>query len=386
MQQFISGSAPIAPVSSSALQTSARTLSLTTIFRWIEVMNLGLEYKLTKIVAAAKRSLKKSLRKVGLSVRQSPRDESRYLSASYDDQTPCPADAWQTLRLDNPQLQALRSDYRALDLPACRHTVWDEKVLKNELTLPWFRGDNAYVWQLRQTGSEFRLKEYLKLKCIEAEDNLNLLSKLTEDGAFGCWTYNYGQRRGPISRDLLESINEINFLERHLRISQIADLQVLDVGAGYGRLAHRMCTALPNVSRYDCVDAVPESTFLCDYYLRFRDVDNRARAVPLTQLDSLAEPGAYFIALNIHSFSECPLEAVRWWLAEIARLKVPWLLIVPNHPDELLTSEADGGKQDFAPAILEAGYELICKQPVFNDDEIRELIGLDDPFFLFKRL
>jgi hypothetical protein len=360
--------------------------------------SLGSESRSAGIVAATKRGLKKALLKIGYEVRRSRGEESSWalspsyseesswtLSPSYSKQTPIPADAWQTLRLDNPQLQALRSDYRALDLPVCHHTIWDEKFLRNELTLPWFRGDNCYVWQLRQTLSEFRLKEYLKLKCIEAEDNLNLLSKLTEDGAFGCWTFNYGQQRGLISRDLLESVNEINFLERQLGISQIIDLKVLDVGAGYGRLAYRMCTALPNVARYDCVDAVPESTFLCDYYLRFRGVDNKARAVPLTQLDSLAEPGAYYIAINIHSFPECTLEAVRWWLAEIARLQVPYLLIVPNQVEKLLTSEANGSKQDFAPAILEAGYELICKQKILNDAEIRELTGVHDLFFLFKR-
>jgi hypothetical protein len=331
----------------------------------------------------ARRLLRNILFKAGYGVKRLTEDERRYMRASYDDNTVLPPGATDTLHLGNPRLQQLQDSYRALDLPVCRHTVWDEAKLRKELTLPWFRGDNAYVWQFRQMRSELRLKQYLALQYVQSQDALGLLSKLEEDGAFGCWTFRYG-KRSPVSRDLLESINEINFLNRELRITEIPELKVLDIGAGYGRLAYRMSNSLPNLVRYDCVDAVPESTFLCEYYLGYRGVEDRASAVPLTELSRLAHAGEYHLAVNIHSFSECTLEAVDWWLAKLKELKVKYLLIIPNQPEELLTSEPDGTKRDFSSAVKSAGYDLIRKAPVYDDEELLDLIGVRDHFFLYQ--
>ena len=95
-------------------------------------------------------------------------------------------------------------------------------------------------------------------------DHLNLLDVLHEDDRFGVEIFNFhGQT---VSRDLLDSIIEITFLEKHFGFLNRRDFNVLDIGAGYGRLAHRMATAAPNLGRYFCVDAVPESTFISDYY------------------------------------------------------------------------------------------------------------------------
>ena len=107
------------------------------------------------------------------------------------------------------------------------------------------------------------------------------------------------------------------------------------------------------------------------------------RVVPLPEVDSLAD--AYTVAVNIHSFSECSLEAIRWWMDRIGERDIPWLLIVPNTPGELLSTELDGSRLDFRPDVEGAGYELADHRPVFQTDELRELISLDDEFFLFKR-
>lgn len=328
--------------------------------------------------------VQRTLARVGYTVRRLSNEERRFILSGQNDPVSLPPGVDEILRNDHPRLQELRSAYAALDLPVCRHTIWDDKRLRRELDLPWFRGDNAYVWQFRQLRSEIRIKQYLALQYVEAHDDLRLLERLREDGTFGCWTFRYG-RRPPVSRDLLESINEINFLHRQLGIADQAELKVLDIGAGYGRLAHRMCEALANLSRYDCVDAVPESTFLCEFYLRHRGVDERAGAIPLHELERLQPPGSYHLAVNIHSFSECTREAVRWWLARLRELRIPYLLIVPNHPEKLLSSEPDGSKRDFAPDLAESGYELMHKAPVYDDDELRELIGVRDHFFLYRR-
>ena len=62
-------------------------------------------------------------------------------------------------------------------------------------------------------------------------------------------------------------------------IGRDAPLRLLDIGAGYGRLAHRLAESVP-ATEIMCTDAVPASTFLSEFYLRFRGVDNRATAVP----------------------------------------------------------------------------------------------------------
>ena len=60
-----------------------------------------------------------------------------------------------------------------------------------------------------------------------------------------------------------------------------------------------------------CVDAVAISTFICEYYLGFRGADDRASVVPLDELDSLLALQPIDLAVNIHSFSECPITVNR---------------------------------------------------------------------------
>ena len=145
-----------------------------------------------KFGVAARQLLRKAFLKMGYGIRRLTHEEHLYMHASYDQSVQLPSGAAETLRLDNPRLRALRLVYREMDLPVCRHTVWSESRLTRELTLPWFRGDNAYVWQFRQVRSEVRLKQYLMLKYVEDNDELGLLDKLEEDGAFGCWAFRYG--------------------------------------------------------------------------------------------------------------------------------------------------------------------------------------------------
>jgi SAM-dependent methyltransferase len=228
------------------------------------------------------------------------------------------------------------------------------------------------------------LKYFVFLEYIAKRDSRNLLDLLKEDGAFGCWHYTYPDR--PIvSRDLLDSINEILYLDRQLSIFDRQELKILDVGAGYGRLAHRMVSALPNITDYCCVDAIPESTFLCDFYIEHRGITPRARALPLWDVQDELKAGQFDIAVNIHSFSECTLEAVTWWINEISRLEIPYVWRVPNAPDELLTNEGAGLKLDFLPALESAGYRLKHKEPGLTDLAVQKLVDVYDQFHLFER-
>lgn len=315
-------------------------------------------------------------------VRLSPEDR-RYLTSLYDDSVPLPPGAEGELTRDNPRLRELREAYARSEIPALAASRWRDEAVRSFLDLRYFRGETLITWHYRELPRITRLKYFLLLRYVEERDPRGLLSELGEDGAFGCWTYSY-PGYDLVSRDLLESVNELAFIERELSVSERDRFSVLDIGAGYGRLAHRMTYAYPQLDDYCCVDAVPESSFVCDYYLRHRGCD-RARVVGLHEVDGALEPGAFDLAVNIHSFPEMPFAAVEWWAGQLARLEVPRLLVVPNEPDELLTQEADGSRRDFLPLLEDAGYRLTAREPVIADAAVRELLPLPDQFHLFER-
>ena len=210
-----------------------------------------------------------------------------------------------------------------------RIAVWRPDYITAE-DLLYFRGDNCYVWQFQDGNApEKYVLTYLYLKSI---DRLGLLDVLTESGDYGVFTFPTGeadQRGGPklVSRDLLDSVCELLFLDRTLQISRWPGLRVLDIGAGYGRLAYRAVTAFNTIDTYFCVDAVPESTFLSEY-----DLDGRPRqhACHRVRRSGGSDPGTIHLVVDIHSFSECAIEAVNYWVSRCAELKIEYLLIVPN--------------------------------------------------------
>lgn len=293
---------------------------------------------------------------------------------------------------DLPRLQELRRRYAAVELPVAIHSVWGARESPDTareigwggVDLRSFRGHSAYVWDY--AGSNFeatRLKYYLFADTVRRKDTLQLLTKLREDGAFGCISFDF-PGIGRVSRDLLDSVAEINFLNKHLNILKREDLDILDVGAGYGRMAHRMLEAHPKVRSYTCVDAVPESTFLCEFYLKHRGLDARARVVPLDELEAKLPAVKYQLALNIHSFSECTYAAIEWWLRKLRELEVRHLMIVPNDPVQFLSMEPDRQRRDYAPLLKELGYALVAQEPVFEDPTVQGLIGVRDNMYLFE--
>lgn len=310
-------------------------------------------------------------------------EERRLLSAAYDDRGPIPPGASVYLSSNNPRLIEIRERYARFDCPASVRSQWNKTRVDRSIDLCHFRGDNPYVWHYRELPRATRLKFYVYLQYVAGIDKPKLLEKLGEDGAFGCWSYDYaGHPR--ISRDLLESVNELLYLDRRIGLLQSRGLRVLDIGAGYGRMAHRMLQAVPAISDYCCVDAVPESSFLCEYYVRQRGLVPPARVVLLDEVSGLKE-GAFDIALNIHSFSECPEAAVRWWLEQLVRLGVPRLFIVPNEPDGFLSTEPDGSKRDLMPVFAQAGYRVVHEEKVIADPAVRELLRIEDRFLIFER-
>jgi 16S rRNA G1207 methylase RsmC len=216
------------------------------------------------------------------------------LEPSYKD-VPLPNGADTYLRLDNKRLKELQAQYAKADRSVTKSLVWVDGHVRPD-NLRYFRADNAYVWQLRGLSEHhYAITTYY----LNRIDKLGLLDRLTEDGAFGAYTFVIDGK--VVSRDLLDSITEIYFLEKQLQISTCFPYNILDIGAGYGRLAYRMVSALPNLNRYYCIDAVPVSTFLCEYYLQFRKLNNRVQVVPLHKLNDLANTPIE-LAINIHKF------------------------------------------------------------------------------------
>jgi len=306
----------------------------------------------------------------------------RYTHDLHDTEVELPTGAAEELRADHPRLTELRRAYRALGSPVAGDTRWRGEVLNSWLDLRYFRGDNAYIWHYRETLQVSRLKYFVFLRYVQGRDTRSLIEQLGEDGLFGCWTYRF-PGEAPCSRDLLDSVNELCFLDRRLDLFARRGLRVVDVGAGYGRLAYRFAQALPDLADYCCLDAVPESTFLSECYTRFRGVSPPARTVALPDVGRLTE-GAFDLAVNVHSFSECSLASIEWWAAQLGRLRVPNLFLVPNEAAGFLSTEADGSRRSYLPAIEAAGYQLAAEEPVFDDPAVRELLDVHDRFCLFE--
>lgn len=308
-------------------------------------------------------------------------DERRYLVNGYDDRTPLPAGAESALDPESPRLRELAERYGRLDTPARTHHMWRPEKVTENLELRYFRGDNVYVWHYRQHPRTMALKLFARMQHLEGRGGGQLLSQLSEDGAFGAWTVD-APGRGTLSRDRLDSAGEILFLERHLGVLGHPQLRILDVGAGYGRLAHRMAEAHGSLGDYCCVDAVPESTFLSEYYLGFRGVMPPARVLALDEVSGLSS-GSFDLAINVHSFSECTMAAIEWWLSQLRRLEVPNLFIVPNEASGIRSREPDGRARDVMPSLTAAGYHQVAMEPALDDPALQELVENYDNHYLF---
>jgi hypothetical protein len=293
-----------------------------------------------------------------------------------------PQGAREYLRYDNPQLIEYKQRYEGH--PAARHSVWKPEYLERQLNLSSFRADNAYLWQSRDIKFDSLISYALTTYYVKNIDALGLLDKLDEDGSFGAVTFimDHGKT---VSRDLLDSIWEINFLDRHLKLSKMPSLRVLDIGAGYGRLAYYLAKSLSNLKIVLCADAVPESTFLCGYYVRYRGVSDKAKAIPLDNIEAALDGNPIDIVTNIHSFQECTFESISWWLDVISRRGIKYFMLA-HYKDELLSNEPDGTKRDFRPLLEMQGFELVAQESVYAPGTLASTYGLypERWYYLFR--
>src|SRR5262245_33524210 len=278
----------------------------------------------------------------------------------------------------NRRLLTLAERYRKFDPLARSSDLWTVDYVVGD-KLRYFRGD-PYVWQ--QTGPNMNEFGYvLATYYVRAIDTLGLMDRLTDDDWFGNFTFTMDGTT--VSRDMLDSIVELYFLEKHLHLSSMQGVRILDVGAGYGRLAHRACETMPSVADYVCVDAVAQSTFISEFYLKFRK--SRACVVALDEIDATLKTWTPDLAVNVHSFSECRLEAIDWWLSLLARHRVRYLMIVPNDPWEdgrgtLITND----REDFSPLIAKRGYTVVAHEPKYRDSIVHRYAINPTHYYLFE--
>ena len=286
-----------------------------------------------------------------------------------------PPETLHYLSRDNPFLNKLKSRYaQATHLPHSFWAPWENKV-----NLLKFRGENDYVSQAYFQKTDRRYE--MSCAYVEATDELGLYNLFTEDKLFGVKTWEFVPGK-LVSRDLLDSVLEITFLKTALGLNLSDNVRLLDIGAGYGRFAHRFTTAFEN-SHVTCIDAVATSTFISDFYLKFRGC-KRTTVVAFDQLKDL-KPGSFDVASNIHSWSECTKAFIAWWLDRLCDLKVPYLFHVP-HTETLATIEADNSSQTYDDELEKRGFKLVLKQRKFQKSKCVDQVGLfPTDYRLYKR-
>jgi putative sugar O-methyltransferase len=211
-----------------------------------------------------------------------------------------------------------------------------------------FRAHDQYLEQ----SASYPYHELTKWARIHRPD---WLDAMTEDGAFGCTRATSAEGK-TVSRDLLDSICELDFLDRN--VPNLGESRVLDIGAGYGRLAHRLLTVHPDAFVY-CTDPIPVSRLVCEKYVAHRGL-RRAMVVRPEEVPQLL---AIDLAVNVHSWSECSLDEVRWWLDAIGVQMIPMLFIVPHTPTLGTWSDERGGGNgpSYMPELEARGWRIAAE-------------------------
>ena len=221
--------------------------------------------------------------------------------------------------------------------------AWQDFV---KASLPNFAANPVYVEQLSPSRKEFNdVADYVsKLAHVSA-------GKL-RDCEFGGVAHET-QALGPVTRMWLDANVEMDFISRNSFAKKI-----LEVGAGYGRLAGMLA---PFCDRYVCVDAVPVSTEICrTYCARFAPT---AEVPTLGEFCASAKPGGFDLAINIHSWNECTVENVGHWLDAIEYLKIPRLFTVSHGQGAGAYRTQEHGQPSFRH-LLETKFNLVAEENI----------------------
>ncbi len=231
--------------------------------------------------------------------------------------------------------------------------MWQEWQETVKAALPKFAANPIFVEQNSVPEERFReLAE--KVILMEPYDP----DGMTRDAEFGARVVD--TCLGPVTRMWLESMVEIDFILRHLP-EQSKFTRVLDIGAGYGRLAVPMTNVFSQVA---CVDAVPISTEVCRRYCS-QFAPFKVNVFSIGEFERDYRDLNFDLATNIHSFNECKLSQIENWLKALEVMQVPYLFTVSHgqmdhNPEPSYRSYGDD-HPSFRP-LLEARYDLIAEE------------------------
>lgn len=193
----------------------------------------------------------------------------------------------------------------------------------------------------------FTALHHVYCSSLAKRDRFGLLSKLEEPPLGEGDTVSVNGRR--VSIDLLQSIDEFYRIVEVSGWEQNDEVTFLEIGAGYGRLAHVVLAAMPN-ARYQIID-LPESLLLSQYYLTslfpgasallYPDSSERPDAWSSAriafglphQLKTL-RAGSVDVVVNIYSFMEMSTPQVDAYFDAIEALD-PRLLFIKQHKHEV---------------------------------------------------
>lgn len=260
------------------------------------------------------------------------------------------------LNVNNPKLILLYERYRSkTPFIEIVSPLWHDPP--KDLNLREFRSHSRYVWT-KESSLRYNFTTYH----ISKFDRYDLLRLFGEDGAFGCNVVKLPNGT-LVSRDKLDSIMEIYYLIKNFGIGPFDKFRVLDIGAGYGRLAHRFTTLFKNVEYY-CVDAIPVSTFLCEFYLGFREAKN-AYVVPFDNLDVL-QKDKFDFAVCVHSFGEQTIKSIEYWMEILDRLDLRKLVVIDNDGKWTTMEPPDNRKSYYLPILEKHDWVLIDARPKYT--------------------
>ena len=233
--------------------------------------------------------------------------------------------------------------------------TWQE-VVKD--ALPYFAANTIYVEQGNPAEERFvRAAHSLHYGNWHPVD----MDGRARDEEFGARMVNT-PTLGRVNRMWLEANIEIDFLRRHLPMPMV-DADVLDIGAGYGRLAVMLA---PLVRTMACVDAVPISTKLCRYYCaRFRPSVNVLSLEDFVAGYATMRP---HVVINIHSWNECGPEQVQNWIDVVVAMQTPFLFTVSHGTlGDAYGLWSEKGPARFRP-MIEKHFNLIAEEPLGLSD------------------
>lgn len=221
---------------------------------------------------------------------------------------------------------------------------WQKRVTES---IPFFARCPIFV---SQTESEdLYCEQANKLSTI-----VDLPEGKTRDEEFGARVVSTNAL-GKVTRQWLDGVVEYDFLQRSIASQglKLAEQSVLDVGAGYGRLAAILS---PYVLEYTCVDAVTISSFLCEYYtMRFCP---KVSVLTLLEFETVWPTLKPDIAINIHSWSECSLDQIERWITILSGMDTRYLFVVPHDDRYSCWSPPNTSFLN----LLEVDYERVAEE------------------------